>query len=370
MKNKIFYILLSFIFIAVACQEEDDYEPYNLGTEFYITSTNYTSLDDQVVIEIDNPLQNLTEVAVTHLGGMTVEEESFDPPNADLGNIALNAGEGAITLTDAQLGMTTIGWTANFQFDAEYEGTPFSRTHSISVDDPISVEDPHIKHRSDTVYHFKFAIEPASATVDGVTVETKVSVLGTYTELAEPFNAVDSIPFTGSDYTIGTDTIFVRVTGTAGSKTETTETTLLVEANSYENTESFVLDSSTVSTKAYDLIESRYVMVSEAGDSADIQLTIQTETGGYIMGFEPNNNLEFVIGTATDYTNADIVDVEENTDFSTPLTSVNEAEEGDVFIFRTRRGTEDYMYGVMQVVAVNKPQGVLDDSSIEIEYKF
>jgi len=376
MKNNIFYILLSFILFTVACQEDEEFKRYDLGSEFYISDGGYTSLDEEVTIEIENPLQNLSQVTVTHLGGTTTNEDEngdlipFTAPTSNLGTITLSGGAGSMTLTSAQLGMTKVGWSADFKFDAVYEGKAFSRSHSISVAHPISVEDPHITHRSDTVYYFQFAIEPATATVQTVTVETKTSSLDTYTALTGPFDAEDEVPFVGADYAVG-DTIFVRVTGTVGTKSATKVAKLIVSPNSYENVEAFVLDSSTVSTKAYDLMKQRYVIEANAGDSADIQLTTTTISGGYTMGFAAINNLEFVAGTAADYSNADIVDVEENTDFSTPLSSVSDVAEGDVYIFRTKRGTTgDYMYGVMQVVAVNKPQGVLADSSIEIEYKY
>src|SRR6056297_3377827 len=237
MKNKIFYILLSFILFTVACQEDEEFKSYDLGSEFYVSDNGYTSLDNQVTLTIENPLKNLSQVTVTHLGGLTTDEDEegdlipFDAPTSDLGAITFSDGAGSMVLEDTELGMTEIGWTADFQFDAEYEGTPFSRAHSISVADPISVEDPQMKHRSDTVYHFKFAIEPASATVDDVTVATKVSSSGIWVVLPGPFNPKDSIPFTGAAYAIGTDTIFVKVTGDAGSKTATTETALLVESN-------------------------------------------------------------------------------------------------------------------------------------------
>ena len=226
MKSKI-YVLISVILLLISCKEDNKIEYYDLGTEIYI-SGEMTSLDNSVEISVDNPLMNLTETMyVTHLGIVDPDDEESTPASTDLGNFSLSSGAGSINLTNAQLGIADIGWTANIELTSQYNGKPFYRTYSISVDDPISTTDPGITHRNDTTFYFKFAIEPVSATVTNVSVTTKVSSAGSYSAVSGPFNAVDSIGFMGSNYNVG-DTIFVIVSGAAGTKTAMTYTQLII----------------------------------------------------------------------------------------------------------------------------------------------
>jgi len=371
MKKNFIYILMSFIFLAMSCQKAHDVEFYDLGSEFYISAASYTSLDNQMEISISNPLKNLSEIAISNTGGMTTNEDA----NGDLipftsdyaGTITLTDGEGSITLTDAQLGMTAIGWSANLQFDATFDGKPFARYKTITVKDPISFEDPGVTHRADTVYNVTYAVEPAVATVDAVTIQTKVSALGTYTDLAGSFGATGSVPLKGSDYAVG-DTVFIKVTGTAGSKTATKVAKIVIAPNSLiKHDVNFTLDAT--AGKAYDLIKMRKVTISAAGDSADVAFVGAYTLTGLQIGFESNNNAEFVAGTSDDFDNADYVDIM-NTNYGSAITSNADVSGGEVYFFRTRRGTGDYTYGILKVVNVDKPQGVLDDSSIEIEMKY
>jgi hypothetical protein len=260
--------------------------------------------------------------------------------------------------------MTEIGWRSDFQFDASYDGKAIQRFYTLIVDDPISVEDPGVTIRNDTVYHFTFAIEPASANVETVTVQTKVSTQGTYVTLPGPFNAEDSIAITGSNYFVG-DTLFVKVTGTVGSKTAETETGLAIGALSVSNMESFKLDNT--ADQAFDFMEA--VFVSQSEESADIQFTASYATNGLIVGFMTDKNAQFVPGTSMDYDAADSLSLI-NKDFSGAITFDDNVAEENVYYFRTKRGTGAWFIGIMKITTLDKPQGVLEDSYMEIEYKY
>ncbi len=335
---------------------------YNLGSEFLVSSPGYTSLDSQAVIDIDNVSHNLKTVKITNLGGTLANNSAFT--SSYTGSISIgNDGKGSITLTEADLGLDGIGASANFQFDATIDGKPFSRYFTLNEEDPISVTPPDKVVHRDTNYYFHFKIEPVSATVSSVVVQTKVSEQGTYTDVSGSFNAKDSIPINGIDYQVG-DTVYVNVIGTAGSKTANTETSLVIKPNSYTNMASFTLDST--SMRAYDLVGDSAVTVSDS--TADIKLASTSFTGGFVLGFSSPNSTLFVKGVASDYKNADEVAIAA-TDFSSAVTSVAVVSVGDIYIYKTMRGTTAH-YGVMKITKVEKPQGVLDDSYITIEYKY
>jgi len=159
------------------------------------------------------------------------------------------------------------------------------------------------------------------------------------------------------------DTLFVKVTGTAGSKIASTVTDAVIKPNSYSHLATFTLDST--ANQAFDLVGDSIVPVGNT--SADITLISNSFTGGYTLGFSSPNNTLFVKATAGDYATADKITIDA-TDFSPAITENNNVSVGDVYIFKTMRGNKPY-YGVMKITKVEKPQGELPDSYITIEYK-
>lgn len=360
MKKIQLLVIISLIFFMASCQKDKGVQFYNLGSEFFISSPGYTSLDSQAVLSIKNISKNLTKVNVINLGGTLANDSTFT--SSYTGSITIAGdGTGSTTLTDSDLGMDGIGASAKFEFDAVFNGKPFSKYYILNETDPISVTYPAIIHK-DTTYYFHFIIKPISATVSKVTVQTKVSAQGTYANVAGTFSAVDSIPVKGSDYNAG-DSLFVKVTGTAGSKSDSTVTEIVIKPNSYSHLATFTLDST--ANQAFDLVGDSIVPVGNA--SADIALISNSFTGGYTLGFSSPNNTLFVKGTAGDYAVTDKIEIAA-TDFSSAITENNNASVGEVYIFKTMRGNKPY-YGVMKITKVEKPQGVLSDSYITIEYK-
>ncbi len=365
MKRYQFYILLSLIFFAASCKKEQGVKFYDLGSEFFISSPGYTNLDTQAVLSINNLNKNLSEVKVTNLGGILADDSDFT--STYTGKISIGSdGTGSITLTSADIGTDGIGASAKFQFDATIDGKPFSRFYTLNEEDPISLTVPeNVMHvpASDTTYYLYFNIAPVSATVTGVKVQTKIGVNSTYTDVSATFNATDSLAIVGADYNVG-DSLYINIIGTAGTKTTNSETTIVINPGSYEHLSTFKLDST--ANMAYDFVGDSAVSVDST--EADIRLAVTEFTGGFDLGFASPNNTMFVSGTALDYTYADILNIQA-TDFSAGVTSVDKVSVGDVYIFKTMRGTKTY-YGVMKVTAVEKPQGVVDDSYVQISYKY
>ncbi|MBN2820362.1 MAG: hypothetical protein JXP36_15415 [Bacteroidales bacterium] len=367
MKKVQLYLMILVVFSIASCNKDKTIEFTDLGTEFLISSSGITSLDNGVTISINNQQKNLSTIILTNLGGYSSElDENGDPvpfTSNYTNSISLTDGIGSILLSNADLGISKIDESAKFQFDSEFNGKAITRFYNVVVEDPISVDYPSIAHRSDTVYYFHFAIEPKTATVETVQIQTKVSSFGTYVNVAGTYNAVDSISIVGSNYNVG-DTLFVKVTGTAGSKTAFTVTPVVIEPKSVKHTSAFTLDFNT--KIAYDFVGDS--LVPAGTEKADIELTGSNTMGGLIIGFVSNQNAEFVLASSDDFANADSLAIV-TTDFSAAVSSVDDASTGQVYIFRTKRGAGAYSYGIIKLT-VEKPQGVLEDSYIDFEYKY
>lgn len=364
MKKIQFLVLISLIFFTVSCKKEKGDQYYDLGSEFFISSPGYTSLDSQAVLSINNISKNLTSVTVINIGGTLSNDSAFTSSFTDSIPIA-GDGTGSITLSDSDLGMDGIGASANFEFDAVFDGKPFSRHYTLNETDPISVTAPDVMHvsSSDTTYYLYFNIEPIYDSVTGVKVQTKVGMNSIYNDVSGTFSAKDSIAIVGADYNLG-DSLYVNIIGTTATKTANTETTIVIKPATFANISTFKLDST--ANFAYDLVGDSAVSVNSA--EADIKLAVTLFTGSFDLGFSSPNSTMFVKGMANDYISADQIAIKA-TDFSSAVTSVDSVSVGDVYIYKTMRGTEDH-YGVMKVTAVEKPQGILADSYITIEYKY
>ncbi len=362
MKKIQLFIFISLIFFVSSCTKQD-LNPafYDLGSEFLISSPGYTSLDNQVVFNIDNLSKNLNQVTIKNLGGTLADGSSFTSTYSSTIPID-NSGAGSITVSDTDLGLDGIGASANFEFDATYNGKPFSRYYTVTETNPISIDVPSVKHApsSDTTY-LHFDIAPVSATVTGVKVQTKVGANGSYVDLSGNFNAKDSVAIVGGDYNLG-DTLYVNVIGIAGTKTANTVTSIVVEPYSFTKKGSFT-DSTNV---AYDLVGDSLTAFPPAG--ADIQCAISSFIGGYNVGFTSPDNTLFVKGTSSDYADADILTIKA-TDFSSAVNSVSKVAVDDVYIYKTMRGATAH-YGVMKIKAVNQPQNASKNAYIVIEYKY
>ena len=134
-----------------------------------------------------------------------------------------------------------------------------------------------------------------------------------------------------------------------------------------ENSESFTLNM--MDKFAYDFIHME-VVDTTAGVNVDMKITGEYPSSGPAkIGFKVMNNAEFVMGTSADFANADTLTIY-NMDFSNPVMMNDNVAGGEVYFFRTKRSDTDWFYGVLKITAVEKPQGVLEDSYMEIEFKY
>jgi len=368
MKNIKLIILSTLIIFIAACEKEDLIKTNDLGTEFFI-SGSYTTLDGMAIISVENQQKNLSSIQVTALGGVAADDDETEipAPVENLGAISVSDGAGAMTIMDNDLGLDgqPVGSTMDYELSSSYSGKSITRYFTLSLDNPISVDVPMVTHRSDTTFTFEYAVEPANATVTTVTLQSKVGELGTYSPISGDWGAEGSFQIKGSDYNVD-DTLFVKVMASSDAgKTVSEETAVPINTVMVEGLESFTLNMN--DKMAYDLINMENVESTSA--NADMVFT-----GEYQPGTNPkvgfmSNNAEFVMGTSTDYANADVVTIS-NMDFTGAVMMDDDVMEGDVYFFRTKHGSGDWFYGIMKVTMVDKPQGVLEDSYIEIEFKY
>jgi hypothetical protein len=351
MKNYKFYVLLPLIFLMASCQKDHDIEFVDLGSEFFISKSGYTSLDNQISFTIKNQQNNLAQVSVI--------EKFKDGTIIDLGAIPIADSVGKVTYTDAQIQITEIDTSATFIFEGQSNGIDFSRSTTVTVTDPIKVTAPDVIRVADPVYLY-YSIKPATATVDNVMIEQKVGALATYQEVTGDFNPVDSVAIVGADYNLY-DTLFIKVKGAAGSKVAETVTKIIIKPDMAEP-HLFNL----MMGDGYDLVNDTLVEAISA--SADIVFTGEYTTNGVKVGFDLTH-AEFVPATNEEYVIADRMTIM-SADFVNVITSADNLVGAETYYFRTRHeATDDYTYGMIKVRNVDKPQGVLADSSVEYEIK-
>jgi hypothetical protein len=363
MKKIIFY-LIAIVFVAfTSCEEQDNIDRYDLGTEFLASNGGITSLDDNVTVNINNISKNLSEVSVVLMGDS----------EKDLGKISLSDGTGAATYTNVELGLSGIGSAASLKFSSTIDGKSIIRYGSVEVESPFTLTPPDGLEHRDTTYYFIYEVAPVSAAVTSIDVSTKVGSGGTYAP-ATPVNGdlkKDSIPLKGLDYNVD-DTIFIMVIAKTATKTDTANAEVIVAPDSYDKVVKFTMDDlyniETSDSLAFDLIGERAIAKSVAGDTADLVMSVKKGAGDAILDFEfvSENNLELVETTKDFYNNADKKDISD-TDFSSAGQRFD-AVAGKYYVYRTKRGSGDYVYGVLRVVEVNE-QVDISACTLTLEYK-
>jgi hypothetical protein len=359
MKNmkKIIFYLIAVVFVFAACEEQDNLERYDLGTEFFVSDGGITSLDSKVTINVLNQPKNISTIEVFNGGDK-------------IGDMNLTDGTGSVEIEAANIGLNDIDDEALLKLQGVADnGNPIERFHYLVVENPISITEPGLTHNYDSTFYLMYRVETYSVNVDSVVVMGKIND-GNYDVVGRPdMGSIDSVAISPKALSLQIgDIVHVKVIAYAGAKSAVTETEMVVNPCSYQNENIFKLD--TTANMAYDLIEARMIeSTTEYGDSADVAFSAGYSADGPLkVGFKSPNNAEFIVGTDDDYMVADKISIEEK-DFSSAVSAVEDAKPGDVYIYRTKRGSDDYVYGVMKVKKVSKPEGVLEDSCIALQYK-
>ena len=364
MKNSKYLIVLSLIFFMISCEKDHDVETYNLGSEFLVSNNGLTSLDTDVTFSIDNYSKNLSEVVM------------FSSEDVNLGTITITDGAGSITLQSADLGLEDADAEANYRFDAVFDGKPFSRSASLTVGNPMHLYSPYIwaenedgemeqapvtVYQNDDVQYIKYEIAPKRATVESVTVETKVGANGNYTVLPDEFGTeMDSLSVVGSDY-IPNDTVYYRFTAKNGSREQVGELDFVVNTVMFPNTGSTHLD--TTSTQGFDLVGNQ--IVPAGTDSTDLKMVHVLLTS---IGFESNNGALFVAVDESVYENNNVIEVKALFDAGSQQSGFASVEVANVYVYKTMRGEEEH-YGIIRITAAYLTQNGAGDY-LEFEYLY
>jgi len=350
MKRNVFYILLLLVFFTACKDEDNDVEKYNIGSNFVVATSTYTTLDNTVTLKC-TAAYNVSNIDVT-----------LASTGASLGSITIADGIGTLSIPVSGIGLTVVGKSASILYTAYAEdGTAIKRTSTVTLASPFKITLPTLTQKNKGM-EFIYSIAPKFATVTSVSIQTKTNKAGTYVDVAGPFDVKkDTLLINGSGYKVN-DTIYVKLSASTAALNVENVSTIVVNNYTYANAKTVKLDTTT--NAAYDLLLQRVVNVTTFGDSSDVVFTQTPLLGGFTMGFTAPKNAEFVKSTENVYSLGDIVAIEA-TDFSSAVKSFNDVAVDDVFIYRTKRGTGAYAYGIFQIVTVAKPEGVMADSYIE-----
>ena len=336
-------ILLTSILVFFACEEDD--EKFIEAAGVAVVTDGATELDNEVILSItaNNPM--CTQIEVT--GDAT-------------GSVTLTNGKGSLTLSTAALGIADADDEASLTFTANTERNPVVFL-SITMKDPISITGiDELLHNSKVKKVF-YEVSPVAATVSNVIIATKVTKAATYVDLAGTFDVEkDSISFVGTDYNIG-DTVYCRITATAGSLTSEKETSFVVGISTFANSADAAID---FTDAGFDFVD---VATVDAGtDTTDIEILASG------VGFESTNGTEFVVSDSTMYADADVVLVKAAFDAGTSVSSVDPVAKDAVYIYKTTRPGDDgdiEYYGILKVNKLILTSADANDG-FEFSYKY
>lgn len=356
MKNKILSLLAILGIFISACEKDYSVDYYDLGTEFFLSGSKVSTLDAQIQVSVNNLPKNLSSLTVYKATSLE-----------NLGTVSIADGKGTFLADKTSLGLDLVGNSVSLIFEGQFDGKSITRSITVKHVSPFSIKLPNLIANKDISKLF-LNISPIFNTITNVDVQTKVGSNGTFTSYSG-VNAKDSIIFDNSNYSTGDTVIFKIVAATSTLEDEFLDT-LIVDAWTFDANKSFSLAYG--STKSYDLIKLRSMDITETstGDSSDLHITAKYDlTLGLVLGFSAENNAQFVSTTKVFYKEGD-VNNSMSVDFSVPVLSYDNVAVDDAFVFRTKRGTDNYSYGLLIVKALNKPQGVKEDSSIDFEVKY
>lgn len=350
-------IALSFMFL-IGCDDEKKDFPYNYpdGAGLETSGGVITVLDNELTFNLTVKDPECTKVKVVGVSD-TIK-------GVELGNINIESGKGSIKLSSENLKIAKVGDKSVVQFITNISNSA-SYDREVEIESAFSkVIEPEMVHK-DTIYHFGWELKPYEAKVNKITVEKKVGELAAYQKYTTEFKQIDSIPLEAKKYNL-LDTIYLRVIAYANTnKTDTLEKKIVVEsfADGVEATK--VTLKSKVEESVYSFIKKDYVEATS--DMANIQFT-SDNTGDIKIGFKALGNIEFVMSTKEIYDSVGTVALK-MANFDTPLTMNDNLKGGEVYSFRIEQAGGDYVYGIMKIIKVDKPQGVLNDSYFTIEFK-
>lgn len=364
-KDILKYILVMFLAVSfAACDDYDQDINYYDSVKLDMSATKFTVLDAELATEIDFMSTS-----------KTVTNVSIEVDGTEISSGTASGNKYALTLDRSNFGTAgdTLGGSFRAYVYATVDGkvkemyTTFKMVSASSIRVPFvenakgdEVDEP-IYELSDVVKNFTYEVSPKTATGFTVKAETKVGKAGTYATIWDKaYDAEDlDIPFMGSDYNKG-DTIFVKVTATAGEYTEVVSGDIKISEYTLGGTAAHELN---LEDMAYDLVGDSIIDVAE--DAATIKFVSDMILG--TQGVMTMNNTMLVKITDADLMkSANLPELKGAYLVGTAVDEVANVTIGDKFIVMHTRDSKDY-YGTLEII--NSVRTTVEDNNfVEFDY--
>ena len=368
-KNILKYILVMFLGITLfSC---DDYEQdinYYDSVKLDLSVANFTVLDAKLAPEIDfmSTSKTVTKVSVEVNGteissgtatdnkySLTLDRSYFGVEGDTLG------GSFTVYVNATVDGKVKEMYTTVKMVSASSIRVPFIETVDKKGKD-IEVDEP-IYELSGVEKNFTYKVSPNNATDYTVKAESKVGEDGVYSTLWDkPYDADDlDILFKGSDYSKG-DTVFIKVTATAGAYTEEVSSSIVISEYLLGFTESHKFN---IEDKGYDLVGDSII------DDSNVASTIKfvSDIVAGTQGIMTMNNTELVSITDADLMESANLPVLKNAfEEGIAVDEIPNVTIGDKFIVKHTRDAKVY-YGTLEIT--DSYRTIIEgDNFIEFDY--
>ena len=310
------------------------------------------------VVLLDNSISSLdeNEDLSIRLISEGVEFESVEIQGSE-GNVLTEAtvvSDSTATFNASALGDIEAGdamdvWIVSTLSNGEMLRQPAT----VTVTDAIMLEDNPgmVRYLDTTATSLSFSTSTFAAPVDNVSLFRKTTADEDYVDTGETFNVEgDAINLGEINYEelgVGVgDTIFYRFEAESGELNQAVETRVVIQTQDFgANTSSTLANDPSMS--GYNLGEGGYVTET---DSIPAEIMFMEPSG-----FSAMAGMDFVQAdvpedmTASQYVSGlDLFEAEMIYQEGNPMTSIEQVEMGDVYIYKTMRGSMTY-YGIISI---------------------
>ena len=356
-KDILKYILVMFLAVSItSCDDYDQDINYYDTAKLDLSGTKFTVLDGELATTID--FQTTTKI---------VTAVSVKVDGNEISSGTATGNKYSVTLNRSNFGTTgdTLGGSFRAYVYATVDGkmkemyTTFKMVSASSIRVPfvkkkdkkgkdIEVDEP-IFELSEIVKNFTYKVSPKTSTGYTVKAESKVGKAGTYATIWDKAYDKDDldIPFKGSDYSKG-DTVFVKLTATAGDYSETVSSSIIISEYLLGAVSSFKVS---VDKPGYDLVGDSVIDVAEA--TCNIEFT--HDYNNLKQGFTGLNSTSFVLVDKDDkilMAETNLPVLKDAFDAGTAETVIDNVKVGEKYILKYTKGAKVY-YGMIVVTETN-----------------
>jgi hypothetical protein len=320
MKKIIFkYLPMMVLGLSLAsCDSDDDVEFYDI-VNHKASATTFSMLDAELptTITFTTATRTVTDVVVKVDGeeissGVAIDNAySFNPSISNFGD-EVEPGDSFKATIFATADGKVKEFETTFEIESAASLTLLSDLYELS----------------DSIKGFEYEVSPKLATGASVLAELKIGAKGTYTTVMAS-KAYDSenleFPLIGSDYTKN-DTLYVKLTATIGSLSQTVVSPVIVNEYKQGGTKSTTLN---LKNNGYDIVG------DSIADATGVNASLKFSNNGYDAHLEALNGLTFIEITDEDELEQDNLPVLKAAfDAGTPETVFPILKEGQRFIIK------------------------------------